>query len=593
MSGIDVELNASGDSGPTTTTNAVQHSATDESGRGDTLNTASIHLDSNLMRSEDSKLVPLMKSSLVIQDDDYNAVTSSFRTHANLNLTAPSDRSLDLIPQEYPEMRGSQGVNGKAENPAAEGKYNSTSAEALLTKDRNTTLKPKKEWSIAPFQSMNDKTNPQPDQVAEISQIQTVDSIFQLHQERVYAFTEAEISTIAQFLRGTSPSWSVIPRVYIILRVIGCLDSCETIFKSGFSDDELPVSCRHVPKQLSSEACSQFLVTQTLVLTKNVDLERGTAGQHHHFGVDDPFPFEIRERLGDGGFGQVDRVISLRTRKELALKRFARKAVSTVKGLAGLRGIVAEIEILKTLTHRHIVRFVGSYTDQKFLGLLMTPIAELDFFDYLAQAGPVQYSSIRSFFGCLTTGLGYLHAQKVRHKDIKPGNILVSQGSVLLTDFGLARKFGDATGSTSVGVVNGTSPRYAAPEVLMMESRNTKSDIWSLGIVFLEMVIVLKNRNNEWLDEFMSSHGFENKFVCNNRPGFQELVIELQKTGLQADNIALEWVQSMLNERHIQRPSAAELLDRIIYSGEDRAPSGRFCGLCCRDEESDSSDESD
>lgn len=256
LSGIDVELNASGDSGPTTTTNAVQHSAMDESGRGDTLNTASIHSDSNLMRSEDSKLVPLMKSSLVIQDDDYNAVTSSFRTHAIMNLTAPFDHSLDLIPQGYPELRGSQGVNGKAENPAAEGKHNSTSAEALLTKDRDTTLKPKKEWSIAPFQSMNDKTNPQPDQVAEISQIQTVDSIFQLHQERVYVFTEAEISTIAQFLRGTSPSWSVIPRVYVILRVIGCLDSCETIFKSGFSDYELPVSRRHVPKQLSSKACS-------------------------------------------------------------------------------------------------------------------------------------------------------------------------------------------------------------------------------------------------------------------------------------------------------------------------------------------------
>ena len=547
----------------------------------------------NMRLPKDPKPEPLMDPSLVLQDDNYDPGISQFRSRPSTNLTANPDHPHSLVPQERPELQISPDMNVKAENPEAREKNTSTSAGISLTTDRDITLKPTRKGPIAPLQSTDDKTKSQPDQVAAISEIQTMDSIFQLHQERAHVFTEEEISTIAQVLRGTSPSHSVMPRIYIILRVIGCLDNYKTILKTGFSDYELPVSHRDVPKHLSSEARSQFLVTQTLVCTKNADLELGAAGQHHHFDAGDPLPFEIRERLGDGGFGQVDRIISLRTGKEFALKRFARRAVSSGKGLAGLRGIIAEIEIMKTLTHRHVVRFVGSYTDQKFLGLLMTPIAELDFFDYLAHANPVQHSSIRSFFGCLTAGLEYLHAQKVRHKDIKPGNILVSQGSVLLTDFGLAREFGDATGSTSVGTVNGTSPRYAAPEVLMMESRNTKSDIWSLGIVFLEMIIVLKNRNNEWLDEFMSSHGFENKFVRNNRPGFQELVVELQKAGPQADNIALGWVESMLNEQHIQRPSAAELLDKIMYCGEDRVPNGRFCGLCCRDEESDSSDNSD
>ena len=103
-------------------------------------------------------------------------------------------------------------------------------------------------------------------------------------------------------------------------------------------------------------------------------------------------------------------------------------------------------------------------------------------------------SELRTFFGCLTRALEFLHEQHIRHKDIKPSNILVHRGNVLYTDFGLAFDFTDGDGSTTVSMVNGMTPRYCAPEVADQEPRNTSSDIWSLGVVFLEMTVVLKGR---------------------------------------------------------------------------------------------------
>jgi serine/threonine protein kinase len=70
---------------------------------------------------------------------------------------------------------------------------------------------------------------------------------------------------------------------------------------------------------------------------------------------------------------------------------------------------IAEIEILKRLKHRHVVKFVGSYTDVKYIALIMTPIADRDLTTYLASVTPAKYPELGTFFGCLATALEFLH----------------------------------------------------------------------------------------------------------------------------------------------------------------------------------------
>jgi serine/threonine protein kinase len=235
-----------------------------------------------------------------------------------------------------------------------------------------------------------------------------------------------------------------------------------TLIDLGFSDNWFPFTKDSVPDCLSPKMRARFLDAQRLVLTKSIDLEKSEGGQHRHFKGDEPLPFESKGTLGAGGFGQVDKVLSLISFREYARKRVPRKTALGGRGIEALKGMIAEIEVMKRLKHHHIVEFVGSYTDPKYLSVIMSPVAEQDLSVYLKTAGSPQYAEIRTFFGCLATGLRFLHDHQIRHKDIKPGNILVDRGNILFTDFGLALDFTDVSGSTTVGMVNGITPRGAA-----------------------------------------------------------------------------------------------------------------------------------
>jgi serine/threonine protein kinase len=96
---------------------------------------------------------------------------------------------------------------------------------------------------------------------------------------------------------------------------------------------------------------------------------------------------------------------------------------------------------------------------------------------------------LASSFGCLCSAVTYLHEQKCRHKDIKPGNILVHNGTVLLTDFGIALDWSERGRDTTTGNVQSYTNAYAAPEVALAKPRNSSSDIWSLGCVFLDILV--------------------------------------------------------------------------------------------------------
>ena len=255
-----------------------------------------------------------------------------------------------------------------------------------------------------------------------------------------------------------------------------------------------------------------------------------------------------------------------------------------------MKQLITEIEILKRLKHRHVVEFVGSYTDPRYIGLIISPVAEMDLSTYLARADTAKYWELRTFFGCLARALEYLHEQNVRHKDIKPGNILVYGGNVLFTDFGLSFDFTNADSSTTVSMVNGMTSRYCAPEVAALEPRNTSSDIWSLGVVFLEMITVLKGKAVEFVYEFLELHGTRLKTVRTNRAALVELMAELQEIESMADNRALEWVQQMLSVEQQLRQTAAALVASIIAAGEAGDGNRPFCGICCTSLDDDFSD---
>ncbi|OCL06084.1 kinase-like protein, partial [Glonium stellatum] len=106
---------------------------------------------------------------------------------------------------------------------------------------------------------------------------------------------------------------------------------------------------------------------------------------------------------------------------------------------------------------------------------------------------------LRTAFGCLCQAVIYLHGAQIKHKDIKPSNILVHNDTVILTDFGIAHDYSDLDEGSNTGGPTGFTAAYAAPEVVRQERRNRSADIFSLGCVFLEMITVVLGETLEGL----------------------------------------------------------------------------------------------
>lgn len=271
--------------------------------------------------------------------------------------------------------------------------------------------------------------------------------------------------------------------------------------------------------------------------------------------------------------------------REYARKRFLRKTSSKADQKI-LKNFESELKNLKRLSHEHLVRVVGSYTDQRSVAFLMEPVADMNLLTFLESFHQNRKSwspSLRSYFGCLANAVGYLHTQRIRHRDLKPANILVKDFNVYIADFGTARDWSHALNDTTTDSgIPATAP-YMAPEVANRSPRNSAADMWSLGVVFLEMVTVLRAQSLAKMWRFIASHGTKHPYVYSNGPAttqwFEEL--RLNGQGPASDNEPLSWIKDLTQSEPQRRPTSWALTSQIRSSVSSTA----FIGICCADED--------
>lgn len=237
---------------------------------------------------------------------------------------------------------------------------------------------------------------------------------------------------------------------------------------------------------------------------------------------------------------------------------------------------------------------IASYTDTKYFGLIMSPVADCTLTKYyaLAEKDATRQRTMKRFFGCLASGLCYLHDNKIRHRDIKPDNILVRGPDVLLSDFGISLDWEHLSRSTTTED-SGKTWMYCAPEVAYCQPRNRSSDVWSLGCVFLEMSTVLRSQSLETMRQHFKDRSDSYRFYQNST-AIQEWLKQLACES-EDHSGPLDWVLSMLHENPKSRPKADELL-ATIRSAAFKTSCGTmvYCGECCAPgEEGDSTAESE
>ena len=200
---------------------------------------------------------------------------------------------------------------------------------------------------------------------------------------------------------------------------------------------------------------------------------------------------------------------------------------------------------------------------------------------------PHDLALFRMYFGCLAQTINYLHEMNILHKDIKPENILLKDGRLILTDFGTAYDWSESGQSMTRSNINDVrTPKYMSPEVANLSGFHRSSDIWSLGVVFLEMVSVLRGRGLDDMDRSLKSNGTKTSQIHSNLGAALSWLETLQHSeqGLPTDNEPISWLKEMLNHDTLKRPSANQLAETILAFDN-----GSFCGQCCKDESSDES----
>ncbi|XP_075830938.1 serine/threonine-protein kinase 33 [Microtus pennsylvanicus] len=192
--------------------------------------------------------------------------------------------------------------------------------------------------------------------------------------------------------------------------------------------------------------------------------------------------------LGQGSFGMVSEA----TDKETGAKWAIKKVNKEKAGSSAVKLLEREVNILKSVKHKHIIHLEQVFETPKQMYLVMELCEDGELKEVLDAKGHFSENETRLIIQSLASAIAYLHNKDIVHRDLKLENIMVKSSflddnnemnlNIKVTDFGLAvRKHG----SRSEGMMQTTcgTPIYMAPEVINAHEYSQQCDIWSIGVI--------------------------------------------------------------------------------------------------------------
>ncbi|MGI8618288.1 MAG: protein kinase domain-containing protein [Gemmatimonadaceae bacterium] len=202
-------------------------------------------------------------------------------------------------------------------------------------------------------------------------------------------------------------------------------------------------------------------------------LDRGLAGR-----------YTIERELGEGGMALVFLVNDLRHDRRVALKVLRPEIAAEV----GAERFLREIKLAAGLTHPHILPVYDSGEAGGLLFYVMPNMEGRSLRERLDKESQLPLNDALRLCREVASALDYAHRHQVLHRDVKPENILLHEGSALVADFGIAKALSGSGSITRTGISLGT-PAYMSPEQASGEATiDGRSDLYSLGCVLYEML---------------------------------------------------------------------------------------------------------
>jgi serine/threonine-protein kinase len=294
-------------------------------------------------------------------------------------------------------------------------------------------------------------------------------------------------------------------------------------------------------------------------------------------------PFHIEKELGSGAMGTVyfarfhnkDKVIPV-----------ALKVVSL--GLLGNESAMARFDresaILKQLKHPHIVRLLatGRYRQTPFIAMEFVDGEPLD--RVLSRRGRLGWEEVMAYGKQLCEALQHAHDKGIIHRDLKPSNLMITREGILkLTDFGIAKDT-DVTALTGMNSTIGTAAYMSPEQCRGQRDLSAKSDLYSLGVVFYELITGRKPFQAETTMDMFLKHANEppirpTRFVADLPIWVDNLIMFLMEKKAESRPLDALTVKKMIedieqkvqaqqslgveaaNARRIDRPVSDQVMD--------------------------------
>jgi tetratricopeptide (TPR) repeat protein/predicted Ser/Thr protein kinase len=196
--------------------------------------------------------------------------------------------------------------------------------------------------------------------------------------------------------------------------------------------------------------------------------------------------YEIVQLLGEGGMGAVYKAKDLELDRLVALKVIRPELAVHEEILARFK---QELILARKITQKNVIRIfdLGEADGVKFI--TMEFIEGKDLASLIKEEGRLSFERCADVMFQVCTALDAAHSEGVVHRDLKPQNIMMEKsGRVIVMDFGIARTMEQGAGMTHTGTLIGT-PDYMSPEQVMGEHVDARSDLFTLGVIFYQLLV--------------------------------------------------------------------------------------------------------
>jgi serine/threonine-protein kinase len=266
---------------------------------------------------------------------------------------------------------------------------------------------------------------------------------------------------------------------------------------------------------------------------------------------DEVGPFVIERALGSGAMGTVFRARHKDTGQRVAIKVVAPGLAANDQSLERFK---RESAILKQLRHPNIVRLVatGRYHGTPFYAMEYVEGESLD--HALARRGRITWEELVGLGRQLCAALEHVHHKGIIHRDLKPSNVMVlPDGTVKLTDFGIAKDV-DLTALTAANSTVGTASYMSPEQCKGVRDLTARSDLYSLGIMFYELLTGQKPFTAEAPMELFMKH------INEPAPRPSRLAME---TPVWLDTLIVQLLEKEPEQRPHTAAAVGEALERV------------------------------